>query len=351
MALYIHDYPGQVAVRHDPAAMLDSAWEGYVGAVLRCPVDSWSWTGLAEVNLHRVSRLEGAEGIELDALERRNRGVLDPHRAAALAAARLAVRLKPSGFQELDVLATVYESIGRGEEAKRTYIESATMMPVASFHVWGQGKRLRAEHYAAILGGLRQGIERAPAFERSLLHREIARFARGQGDHESAVAEARLGAAAAGRPFEIYAANWELARSLEALGRFDEAVEAIKTARDNRDNPSKLSRKLGTLELRIGSVEDACVTLRDALRNASDDAALRVQTSHACEQADEIEIATRILQEGFVVPTQNPILARALLDLYRRTQRDSVAKHLLERWTSEYGDRLELPDASRIGDP
>jgi len=351
MALYIHDFPGQVQEAHDPREMLEHAAEGYAGAVLRCPVDSWSWTGIAEVALNRAILEEKNEGLDLGALERRGQGVYGPFRAAALAAASLAVRLKPAGFQELDVLAAVYESMGRAEEAERTIVESATMMPVASFHVWGQGKRLRRDLYLAIMRGLEEGIARAPAFERSLLHREIAGFARGQGDYETGVVHANLAAETADRPYEVYAANWELARSLEGLGRFDEAVTAVKTARSNLPDPSTLSRRLGTLELRIGRVEDACVTLREALRNAADDAGLRVQAARACEMAGEIEVAAGILQDGFVVPTENPVLAGALLDLYRRNQRGGLASFHLERWTTQYGDRLELPDASRVGQP
>ena len=51
LALYIHDYPNQVEGQFDPQEMLAHAGQGYAGAVLRCPVDSWSWTGIAEVAL------------------------------------------------------------------------------------------------------------------------------------------------------------------------------------------------------------------------------------------------------------------------------------------------------------
>jgi hypothetical protein len=116
----------------------------------------------------------------------------------------------------------------------------------------------------------------------------------------------------------------------------------VKVARDNHSDPGSLSRKLGSLELLIGRVEEACVNLREALRRDADDAGLRVQASGACEEAGEIELAGRILDEGFSVPTESISLAQALLDFHRRQGHENVAIHLAEKWVVDFPERQEF---------
>jgi tetratricopeptide (TPR) repeat protein len=342
MALNIHDYPGQVEGEHDPEEMLDRAWEGYAGAVLRRPIDSWSWTGLAEVSLNRAELDEARRGLDLARLERRRRGILDRDRATALTAARLAVWLKPAGFQELDVLASIYESLGEIDEARRIYSQSARMMPVASFHVWGTGRALPAPLYQAVLAGLEEGIEKAPAFERSILHVEVSWFARAHGDYETSIRHAEAGARGARTANQTYRSYWELAQTLQKTGRFDDAIDAVETARENMPDRAALAGFQGSLEFRAGRMADACAHLREGLRRAPDDAGLRMQTARACESAGEPRLAEQILREGFVLPTDNPALARAVLELYRREGSVRLARYTLDRWIQEHPDREDF---------
>ena len=342
VALYMHDYPLQVKSENAPELLLQQAWEGYTGAVLRCPVDSWSWTGLAEVSLNKAELKEEREGMDLAELERRSRGVLDPYRAMTFAAARTAVRLKPSAFYGLDVLAAIQESMGRLEEAERTYAESARMMPVASHHGWGAGRRLHRQLYEAILEGLREGIDRAPSFERPTLNLAITRFARDQGDYETAIKHAEIAGELADTPYESYISMWELSGTLERVGRFEEALEALKKAGKNLQDPISLSRTLGSLQLRVGRVEEGCANLRRALREEPADDSLRVQAARACEDAEETELAKQILREGFVIPTDNLVLARALVDLHRRQGGNYFAEHLVRTWAKENPESEEL---------
>ena len=349
LALYIHDYPQQVEGQYDPAEMLAHGWEGYAGAILRCPVDSWSWTGIAEIARNRVEFKEAKTGIDLGALDRRRQGILDPERAIALAAARLAVELKPSGFQELDVLASVYDSMGDHEVAARVLAESARMMPVTSYHVWGSGPRLSRPQYDAILEGLREGTQRAPSFERSLLYREIAGFARAQGDYATALEHAVIAEQNAKTPYEVYAANWEMARILEQLGRFEEALEAIQEARSNLDDPGALSRKLGSLEYRLGRVKDACVSLRDAVRRVPDNDALRMQAARACEDAGEFAITKQLYVEAVVDPTDSLVMARAYVQFLLRNGREQAVHHIIRTWKRNFPESDEIKRWSEEG--
>jgi tetratricopeptide (TPR) repeat protein len=343
LALYIQEYPNQVELEHDAAEMLERAWEGYSGAVVLLPIDSWSWAGLAEVALNRAELNEARRGLDLAELERRRQGVMDRDRAVAIAAARLAVWLKPAGFQELDVLAAIYESMGAMDEARKYYVESARMMPLSSYHVWGRGRRLPQPLYESVVEAMEEGIERAPLFERSGLNVELVQFARAHGDYETAILHAEAADRYAGRPYETYRAAWELSKTLERLGRYDEALEAVKKARRNLEDPGALSRKQGALELQVGKHADACVNLREALRREPEDDTLRLQAARACEVAGESELAEQVLRDGISIPSADLTLARALVDFQRRHGRNRLADYLLETWARDYPEQPEFP--------
>jgi Flp pilus assembly protein TadD len=215
-------------------------------------------------------------------------------------------------------------------------------MPVTSFHAWGTGRELPAPLYQAVLAGLEEGIEKAPAFERSLLHVEVAWFARIHGDYETSIRHAEAGARGARSANGIYRSHWELAQTLREIGRFDDAIDAVKTARENMPDRAALARFQGSLEFRAGKMADACAHLREGLRHAPDDAGLRMQAAQACESAGEPRLAEQILREGFVLPTDNPALARAVLELYQREGRARLARYTLDRWIQEHPDREEF---------
>lgn len=312
-------------------ALLRRAWQGYAGAVLRSPAQSWSWSGLADVAMREVARDERA-GLDLARLARRSEGVLDAHRAIALSAARLAVRLKPSGFQELDVLAAAYESAGQAAEAQERMTESARMMPAPSFHVWGQGERLRGPLYRAVLAALLEGTARAPAFEHSLLHKEIGLFAQVHGDDGTAIEQLRLAEQTARYPLDRHMAASALARTLESLGQGNEAVSAYRRALALGFAPGSDAQLLGSLELRLGSPDAACAHLREAVRYDPSHPGLREHAAQACEQAGETELAESTLREGLGDSATASRCATAILDLYWRTGRRSSAMQQATEW-------------------
>src|SRR5204862_6745042 len=100
------------------------AWKGYAGAVLRCPIDSWSWSGLGEIAQREARRDEIAQPIALSEIDRRGQGILNGRFAVALAAADIAVRLQPTGYPQLDALARIYEVTGDVDKARDTDVLS-----------------------------------------------------------------------------------------------------------------------------------------------------------------------------------------------------------------------------------
>ena len=315
----------------DAHALLRRAWQGYAGAVLRSPAQSWSWSGLADVALRDAARRERT-GLDLAELRRRGQGVLDPRRAVALSAAKLAVRLKPSGFQELDSLAAVYDSIGDVEAAQKALTASARMMPAPSLHVWGQGERMRGPLYRAVLASLMEGMAQAPSFERSLLHREIGQFAQTQGDDARAVEQLLLAEKTARYPLERHMAASALARALESQGRGNEAVAAWQRALALGFAPGNDAQLLGSLELRLGRPVDACAHLREALRHDPARPGLREHAAAACEQAGEVQMSEGILRDGLQDPAAADRVAPAILDLYWRTGRRGAALQVAADW-------------------
>ena len=323
------------------AAMLDRAWAGYAGAVLRSPLDTWSWSGIAETAIRRAAVEDAARGVDLATLDRRSRGIADPWRGAALVAAKTAVMLKPSGFLELDVLSKVHRSMGQIEAAQETIVRSARMMPAPSFHEWGGGERLVKPLYDAIIQAAREGVEATPPFERAHLHRDIARFALDQGDFENALAEFRSSEIGA-EPESLYQTWRGEGQVLEALGRNDESIAAWDRVIATPWATAGDRRQRGGVLLKANRNADACRDLRDAVREMPEDDGARLYASSTCESAGEIETAERLLRDGFAVPTDNPQLARSLVDFYVRTGKGSTAEGTLHRWMRDYPEREDF---------
>jgi tetratricopeptide (TPR) repeat protein len=340
MSFYeIHrDEPGGF---REKEAALDMAWRGYAGAVLRCPVDAWSWSGLAEVATRQVRLRDVENGIDLSRVERRSQGIMDAPYAVAYAAAKTGIFLKPMGYEQLDSLAAIYESTGAVERAEEIYVESARMMPAPAFHYWA-GNRLVAPLYEAVLKGLEEGISRSPAFERSMLHREVGKFALAQGDADTAVEQLRAAAKLAAKGYERFYALFDLASALEAAGQLEAAIDSLRQARDEGFPRGAIGRRIGGIALRLERPAEACPELRESLREEPKDDGLRVQTALACEKAGEIDLAERALRENFVLPTDNLALARALVDFYRRIGRTSTADNLVRTWARDNPDNKVL---------
>jgi tetratricopeptide (TPR) repeat protein len=322
-------------------ALLRRAWAGYGGAVLRCPADSWSWSGLAEVSLRRAER-DSAEPIDLQVLARWRALHLDPQRAAALAAASLAVELKPAGFQELDALGQVHESLGNVERAHGAYVQSARIMPAPSFHVWGAGRKLAQPLYRAVMEGLEEGVAAAPRFSRSMLEWEIGNFAMDQDDPAEALVHFQAAGREAGAIHEIYHASSDGGRALERLGRHEEALSAYRKALEIHLVPEEDAMRVASLEVKMGRLKDACGDLLLAVRAAPHEEDRRMWAGTVCEQAGEDRVAERVLREGIISPLQSPRLARALLDVQKRTGRANVARGTLESWVRRHPESAEL---------
>jgi tetratricopeptide (TPR) repeat protein len=322
--------------------LLDLAWAGYAGAVLRCPVDAWSWSGLAQTALRQARERDRGRTLSFDELERRAEGTLDGGYAVALAAARLAVELQPSGYQQLDVLGRVYEGIGDVDRAVASYVRSARMMPAPSFHFWGNGRRLVRDLYVAVLGGLEAGLAAAPEFERCMLHLEVGRFARTQSDPVTALRHLGVARASAPNAYWTYQSAWELATVHEEQGRNPEALAEFDAVIASGFAVGEANRRSAAILARLQRFDAACGRYREAVRGLGPDAGLRAEASRACEAAGDLESAERFLLDGVVHPVDDLALARALLEFYRRVGRDRSAASLAATWARDYPDHPEL---------
>jgi tetratricopeptide (TPR) repeat protein len=322
--------------------LMETAWGGYAGAVLRSPLDTWSWSGLADVALIRGERQDAVLGVDLSEIDRRGRGVLDAWRGAALVSAKIAVELKPSGYRELDVVTTVYTSTAQLDAARDAVVRSARILPAPSFHTWGGGDPLVKRLYDAIMPALREGLGRAPTFERSGLHLDIGRFAMDQRELADALVEMSAAEASAANYYERYHAQRGKAQVLEAMGRIDEAIAVWDAVlRSVLAVPADRQQR-GVLLYRANRKKDACRDLREVVRDNPNDGNGRTFAAVACEEAGDIETAERLLREGFIVPTDSTTLARGLIDFYLRTGRRNVADGLVQAWTRDYPEREEF---------
>lgn len=311
---------------------LDAAWTGYASSVLTCPADSWSWSGLAEVALRRAEAADLTSGLDISALGARASGTLDGWRAAALGAARLATEIKPSGFQELDVLAEVYRSMGDTDSGARAYETSARMMPAPSFHAWGSTPVSPSTLYPRIVAALSAGIAAAPGYEAALLHLEVGKFAELNGDTERALAEYRASRASARNLDQRFYAAFETSRLLAAMGRLDDALTQLDDARRTGVGATAVRRLHAELRSRQGDFATACTEWLAVLREHPSDGGLRLLAAQACEASGEPELAERVLREGIGAPSESEATARALVELLVRHGRSSTAADLLRRW-------------------
>jgi tetratricopeptide (TPR) repeat protein len=335
------DNPTKPISADDERAILDRAWSGYAGAVIVAPLDAWSWSGIAEIAIRRAQLADRLAGVSLEVMASRSAGVLDPWRAMALGAAQLAVSISPSGYPELDVLAAVYESAGEVERAADTYVRSARMMSAPSFHVWGSGRTFARPIYDRLRAGLVAGIAVAPVYDRSLLHLEVSRFAREQGDLPTAIAQARLSEQTARNTYERHQAAMALGT---ALDRDDPAgaLQAWRRAELTGFDPGPVAASLAAIEARLGDAREACAHFRAALREAPHDGSLRLRASGACEKAGELDTAEQLLTDGFVDPTEAMPVAEALITFLERNNSQLTAQTLVGQWLRDHPDRAEF---------
>lgn len=318
------------------------AWKGYAGAVLRCPIDSWSWSGLGEIAEREANRRDRGGALDLGEIDRRGEGILTGRFAVALSAARVAVKLQPSGYQQIDTLAGVYEATGELDQAREAYVRSSRMMPAPSFHTWGVGRRLYRGLYDAIVGGLRQGLAEAPRFEKSQLHLDVGRFARAQGDLRGAVEFLTLAKTFAENDYWRFQTSWELGGAYEEEAKFPEALAELQIAYDIGLSRGAVSRRIASIQARLGRFPDACSHFREAVRDEPKDAGLRVEASRSCEESGEMDVAEQLLRDGLENPAQQITLARSLLDFHRRVGRERTADALIRTWRHDFPDEGEF---------
>jgi tetratricopeptide (TPR) repeat protein len=321
--------------KEDADVLFRLSWQGYAGGVLRCPVDAWSWSGLAETAFRQARYLDRAQPLDLGEIERRGEGKLNGRYAVALAAAQIGVALQPSGYNQLDVLARVYEGTGEIEKAREAYALSARMMPAPSFHTWG-GRQMVQELYPTILASLKKGLELAPGFEKCMLHLDVARFAREQDDYATAFENLQIAKSTAPDKYWTFETAFEMASLYEERGKFVEAIAELDIVRETGYGLPEANRRSASLLARLQRNDEACTRFRAALRDFEDDAGLRAEGARACEAAGDNDSAETFLKEGVKNPTAQLELARALLEFYRRHGKDRSADGLIEEWAHDY---------------
>jgi tetratricopeptide (TPR) repeat protein len=336
-ALYVYDWHAEGEI--DPElgrTLLEEAWLSYSGAVSRCPSYAWSWVGLAGVayRMDGLSRRE--QGLDLGVYDRSTRGIWDPYLAMALVSGSIAVEMKPSDYNALDTLAEVYLSVGLLEQAGDLLERSAKMMPAPSFHAWGSGEAFPRPLYDRIRDALENGIEGAPEFEKSMLYVEMGRFARNQSDPRRALVFFENAERYARNDYEMFRALRGKATVLETLGSFEEAAEALRRLLATGYEPRATNTLLGSIYIRLGDHKSACSSLAKALIEDHSDRGVRMQAVSSCEQAGELILAEQMLKSAFLSPVEDPVLARALLEFYRRQDRLFTASFLAEKWMRDF---------------
>ncbi len=325
----------------DSETILERAWAGYAGAVLRSPLDAWAWSGLADVAIHWTRFENRRTPIDLSEIDENAPRAFDPGHAVALTAAKIALRRQPSGYQQLDVLAKTYAEAGEIDRAGEIYVQSARMFPAPSYHFWGR-TRLLEPFYRSILAGLEEGIARSPDFAKTKLDLEVGRFARFQKDLDTALRHFEAARKHTDSPEWLYRVEWEKAGVLEELGRFEEALGALLEAQRYGFDRAQVSRRVGLLQIRLGKFGDACAALRDALRDLASDSALRIETARACEASGENDAAEAVLLEGIGSPVDDLSLSRAIVDFYLRQGRLRTAETVLHAWVRDFPSQGEF---------
>jgi tetratricopeptide (TPR) repeat protein len=337
-----NDAPANGWPKAREAELTDLEWAGYAGAVVRAPFDTTSWGGLAETALRHAAQEDAAHGVDFAVLDRRSRGIVDPWRGMALVAAKIAMQLKPSGYREQDVLTRAYTSAGQLDEARASMLRSARMMPAPSFHTWGSGELVVKSLYDAIIVSMREGVRQSPGFERHQLQRDIARFAFMQGDLETALQEFDAAILSAPDIEQAYLPLRGKAEVLEAMSRWDAAVAAWDAVIDTGFAAPVDRRQRGLCLHRAHREKEACRDLRESVREEPDNRDLRILASSVCETAGDDMAAERLLREGFVLPVDDLVLARGLLDLCLRSGKRSTVEGLLGNWTRDYPQNVEI---------
>lgn len=342
-SLFVYDWQG--TDRIDPVMgkeLLDEAWAAYAGSVARCPSYAWSWGGLAGCADRRAALRAESEGIDLASMVKVAEGIWDPTRAIAVSAASIALELKPSGFNELDLLADIHLSAGNVERAKECFVRSARIMPAPSFHTWGTHRTFYGPLYEEIMQAIEEGLSIAPSFEWCTLHLEVGRFAFLYSKFDEALKHFEIALEHARDDYWRHRVLWEQSRVYQEIGDYENAIRAIRGSIETGYVSQATYRRLAALWRLMGDDEEVCAALQRAIQEGNVEAGLRIQAATACDEAGDYLSAQRVLEDGLVVPTDNLELARALLSLYVRNGRLHTARNTLDLWRRDHPDQEEF---------
>jgi len=347
-ALYVFDYHTDGA-KIDPELgreLVAEAWTAYANAVARSPSYAWSWIGMSAAAT-RAARLDRQiEAFDLGRISRLQDGLWDPTLAVARSTGEIALALDPSNYNALDALADVYSEGGQPDRAADLLRTSATLLPSPSLHSWGGRRKIPRPLYASILDALAAGIERAPVFERSMLHVDVGRFARLQGDLATALSAFAEAERTAMDDYRRYQARWELSSTAQQLGDYDRAISAALGVLDTGFAIDATRRRLAGLYDLVGRHEEACAEFRTMRFAGDEEESLRIRGSLACERAGDLAAAVRILEQGLRVPDRQETMARALLDLLLRSGRRNTARTRVDEWVRDYPDCVAFQEWS-----
>ena len=175
-----------------------------------------------------------------------------------------------------------------------------------------------------------------------MLHLDVARFARAQGDALSALENLSLAKRAAPDDYWKFEVSRELASLYEEQGKFKEAIAELEIVVRTGFGKAEAHRQSATLHARLQQFEEACAQFRLAIRDQQGDAGLRAEASRACESAGDLVSAEQFLNDGIKNPATELALARALIEFYRRHDKDRTADSTVAGWARDFPDSPEL---------
>jgi predicted TPR repeat methyltransferase len=255
-------------------------------------------------------------------------------------------RRKPRGadkdeteFSERLKAAVAAHQGGKLDEAEATYRAVLAECPrqADALQLLGVLRHMRGDRVTAIKL-LRQALRIAP--DNAAAHDNLARVLRESGKAEAALPHHRVALGLDSSRAEPFA---NLATTLDALGRLDDAVEALAQASSRAPQNGNLHYYRARLLTRLDRFEDATAAYASAIENGAKQA--NVELGNLLVAVDDREGALAVLRRWAVAAPDDPV-ARHLIaafsgDAAPRRASDGYVRLMFDRFAPRFEAKLD----------
>jgi tetratricopeptide (TPR) repeat protein len=334
-----------MALGQDPVDLehyLLDAHREYTRAIAMSPASGWYWSSLGAL-YHQVERLERVrEPVSLDLLGRSPWAWVGRPGRVAIGMTRMGIAREPAVYPFHDQLAVIFWDYELEEPALEAVREAARVQPVFRFHGFGTIEPVPEVLIDAFADASREALGRTPFLRRTLHMLALARLEYRRGNLDRAERDLLDSLEAPGEKLNRAEAHYYLGLVLTGKERYEEAVEAFRTAEELHPNFETVgvAGQARVAEAQ-GRTEEAMELLHRARRLEPRNLRYVLEFARLAREVGEWKKAEAALRWGITVDPGDSRLWRSLVVTFIRMERPQEA-----RWALGQLERIEGASAS-----